>query len=113
MKTTKKYPAIISLLLLLSFSVTIIPIDLFHHHNASRAICSDIRSKGICTHKYHISAKPAACWVCAIHYDKTFDKSSCTAVLISRKTVSGFSACKVNPYFTRSELSSLRGPPTV
>lgn len=75
MKNIRKYTLTgISVLLLLCFSVTVLPADFFHQHsNAGKlnSVCKNAQGEQ-CNHKSHIGNPTNFCWVCAIHFDKSF-----------------------------------------
>ena len=66
----KSFGTGISMLLLLLFSITVLPLDFLHTHSSTEQICSD--KKIPCSHTVHITQKAPYCWICAIHFDKTF-----------------------------------------
>lgn len=68
----KIFGTAISTVLLLIFSVTVVPLDLLHNHS-QQPVCSTNSPEGsTCKHKLHISKKSALCLLCGIHHDKTF-----------------------------------------
>ena len=102
----------ISALLLLCFSVTILPLDLYHDHASEvSSKCQDAKSGKQCEHKYHVSQKTKPCWLCAIHYDKTFISQTETDSSTISPTLASFYENEVTSYFTKLIFSCLRGPP--
>lgn len=106
----KSWGAAIALLLLLSFSVTILPLDFLHNHKTEK-LCSEARKTGTCHHKLHLSEKSAYCWICAIHFDKTFTKASFTDHLAALPIFSVLSENRFTSFFVTLIFTSLRGPP--
>lgn len=114
MKSLQKQITIsISALLLLCFSVTVLPLDLFHDHSfETRSGCQDLVTLKRCEHKYHISQKAKTCWLCAIHYDKNFIRESEIGNASLIPAFALFYQNEVKAYFIKLIFSSLRGPPT-
>ncbi|MGB4775637.1 MAG: hypothetical protein WBP45_10715 [Daejeonella sp.] len=108
----KSFGLALSVLLLLSFSVTILPFDLFHNHNPVAKVCQDKKANTACTHQVHIATKADYCWVCAIHFDKEFTKTSFTERLAELPPIAVLLENKVTGYFIEQLFSSLRAPPT-
>ncbi len=103
--------AFISLLLLLAFSLTIVPLDLFHDHHTRPTLCKTADKTGSCQHKLHLAEKPAKCWICGIHYDKVFTKPLVPEKSIANSTTTRYLEKGAESYYTRLIFSSLRGPP--
>ena len=104
-----------ALFLLLCFSATLLPADLFHPHhaNAQTGICKNTGGQQ-CQHKSHLLNKQSFCWVCAVHFDKNF--------LAEPVSLSGFTNPTPSLKFIHHSLRfyqaaiaqrSLRGPPAV
>ncbi len=102
---------LLSVLLLISFSVTLIPLDFLHNHKSVTTTCVKDGTKSACNHKLHVTKKADFCWACAVHYDKTFTITSYfeklrvspgLSLVINNKTVS---------YFIERLFIGLRGPP--
>lgn len=110
----KYYGACIATVLLLGFSVTFLPLHLFHHHPAERftETCLDKGAKGACSHKLHLSQKTPYCSVCAIHVDKVFvspEQQKATSVL---PVLNEFAEYKIVTALSDILFYSLRGPPS-
>lgn len=114
MKRLKRHIGVsLSVILLLSFSVTLIPIDFLHsHNNYTQAPCKDDKANSTCTHKLHITKKADFCWACAVHFDKTFTKSSFVEKLKISPVLSLFVNNDAVGYFVERLFTGLRGPPT-
>ncbi len=113
MKGIKKSVGIaLSLVLLLSFSVTLVPLDFFHNHQAPRTVCENTKTHAPCNHKVHLSQKADFCWVCAIHFDKTFTKTSLLEKIKSSPALSLFTDNDFTGYFIEQLFATLRGPPS-
>lgn len=112
MKDIKKSLGIaFSVVLLLSFSVTLIPLDIFHSHQYSTASCKSDKAHSTCTHKLKITKKADFCWACAIHFDKSFTKTSLLDKIRLSPAITAFAESKISGYFIEQIFSSLRGPP--
>lgn len=100
----------ISMLLLLLFSVTVLPLDFLHSHSVSEQRCSDKEIP--CSHTVHITQKAPYCWICAIHFDKTFttaDKDSNESFLPAVRLLFDNA---VTGYVAEILYTALRGPPS-
>lgn len=102
----------LSVVLLLSFSVTLVPLDFFHNHQETRQVsCTKDKTHSTCTHKLHIAKKADFCWACAVHFDKTFTKVSFLEKLKSSPGLSLFINNETVGYFLERLFTGLRGPP--
>lgn len=114
MKGIKKNIGIgISMFLLLCFSITVLPLDIFHTHGFIPNNCEKKESASFqtCKHQYHVSTKKSYCWVCAVHFDKAFTKAETSDELTLTPTIFLFSENNVAGYFIEQIFSTLRGPP--
>ena len=104
----------LSVVLLLSFSVTLIPLDFLHNHQTSQTQVSCLKNKAhtSCTHKLHITKKADFCWACAVHFDKSFTKISFVEKLELSPGISLFVNNETAGYFIERLFTGLRGPPT-
>ncbi|HXI00141.1 MAG TPA: hypothetical protein VNI52_07710 [Sphingobacteriaceae bacterium] len=109
-KIKRSFGAGISMLLILLFSVTVLPLDFLHNHSSTNQICTD--KKDSCNHKIHITQKASYCWVCAIHFDKTFTSSNKSETPALLPTVKLLFDNVVTGYVAEILYSALRGPPT-
>jgi len=115
MKRIKKsFGLALSVVLLLSFSVTLIPLDFLHNHQTAQTQSSCVKDKthSTCTHKLHITKKADFCWACAVHFDKTFTKVSFIEKLKLSPGISLFINNETAGYFIERLFTGLRGPPT-
>ncbi len=115
MKRIKKsLGVVLSVVLLLSFSVTLIPLDFLHNHQTTQtqASCSKDKANSACSHKLHITKKADFCWACAVHFDKTFTKISFVEKLKLSPGLSLFINNDTVGYVIELFFTSLRGPPT-
>lgn len=101
---------LISLLLLICFSVTILPLDFFHNHKQAQ-VCNEADRTGTCHHKLHLSQQTSYCWICAIHIDKTFDHSTLTFIHLHLEKPVALPVFKAESYYVKLIFTSLRGPP--
>ncbi len=103
----------LSVVLLLSFSMTLIPLDFLHNHQrASQISCTKDKAHSTCTHKLHITKKADFCWACAVHFDKTFAKVSFLEKLKLSPGISLFINNETAGYFLERLFTGLRGPPS-
>lgn len=115
MKRVKKSLGLaLSVVLLLSFAVTLIPLDFLHNHQTSQTqvLCLKDKANTSCTHKLHITKKADFCWACAVHFDKTFTKVSFIEKLKLSPGLSLFINNDTAGYFIERLFTGLRGPPT-
>ncbi|MXV49729.1 hypothetical protein GS399_02010 [Pedobacter sp. HMF7647] len=110
LRLKKSFGTGISALLLLIFSVTILPLDFLHNHKQEQ-LCREARATGTCHHKLHVSDRGSFCWVCAIHVDKTFNKADTKYSIENIPVVSFFKELKITAPIVELLLSTLRGPP--
>ncbi|MEO8795517.1 MAG: hypothetical protein ABI390_08615 [Daejeonella sp.] len=101
----------ISILLLLIFSVTVLPLDALHNHAEVKVHCAGSTDVQKC-HKNHISTKSAFCWVCAIHFDKTYTGKPSLEKLADLPAISLFAENHITGFFVEQIFSALRGPPS-
>lgn len=102
----------LSVLLLLSFSMVFLPLDFLHNHGPVPLISSTEKLNSSSTEKVNIHNKADYCWVCAVHIDKTFTKSSFYDKIRLSPMMSVFLNNKVTAFAVEQILSSLRGPPS-
>ncbi|MES3018854.1 MAG: hypothetical protein V4721_13790 [Bacteroidota bacterium] len=113
-KIRKSLGVVLSAVLLLSFSVTLIPLDFLHNHQTSQSQVSCVKDKthASCNHKLHVTKKADFCWACAVHFDKTFTKVSFIEKLKLSPGLSLFINNDTAGYFIERLFTGLRGPPT-
>ncbi|MFA6946815.1 MAG: hypothetical protein WC220_13045 [Pedobacter sp.] len=101
----------ISVLLLLSFSAVLLPLDFFHNHAPIPSSTNTEQLSSSSTKKVNVQNKPDYCWVCAVHIDKTFTKTSFYEKIRLLPVMSVFLNNEVTSYVVEQLLSTLRGPP--
>jgi hypothetical protein len=104
----------LSVILLLAFSLSVIPIDFFHGHrpvSGKQNSCSKTAGQ-TCQHKNHLALKNSYCWACAVHFEKSFVTASATPVLIEHIGLSFRVQHNTRLFKITSVHYSLRGPPT-
>ena len=101
-----------SVLLLLSFSTILLPLDFFHNHSPIPVSKGSEQLNSSSTQKVNIQNKADYCWVCAVHIDKTFTKTSFYEKIRLSPMMSVFLNNEVTSYFVEQLLSTLRGPPS-
>jgi hypothetical protein len=111
MKTLRN--RILSAILLLSFSLSVIPVDFFHGHRTNsdqQNSCSKTAGE-TCQHKNHLALKNSFCWACSVHFEKSFVTASATPILVERVGLSFTTQHAARLYKTTSIHYTLRGPP--
>ncbi|HYK77057.1 MAG TPA: hypothetical protein VEV16_08765 [Daejeonella sp.] len=114
MKGIKKNISIgISTFLLLCFSITVLPLDIFHTHGFIPNNCEKKKSgpSESCQHQFHVSSKKSYCWVCAVHFDKAFTSVETSEETTFTPTIFLFLENGFAEYFIDQIFSTLRGPP--
>ena len=101
-----------SVILLLSFSTVLLPLDFFHNHAPIPASTGSEQLNSSSNEKVNVQNKADYCWVCAVHFDKTFTKTSFYEKIRLSPMMSVFLNNEVTSYFVEQLLSTLRGPPT-
>ena len=113
MKAFKKtFGLSFSVILLLSFSTVLLPLDFFHNHAPIPVSKASEQLNSSSSEKINVQNKTDYCWVCAVHIDKTFTKTSFYEKIRLSPMMSVFLNNEVTSYFVEQLLSTLRGPPT-
>jgi len=102
----------LSVFLLLAFSVVFLPLDVFHNHAPIPQSSGTEKLHSSTSHQLNVQNKSDYCWVCAVHIDKTFTKSSFVEKIRLSPVMSVFLNNEVTGYVVELLLSSLRGPPS-
>ena len=111
MKTIKKTLGTgISVLLLLLFSATVLPLDSFHSHSTVEQSCAE--EKDSCEHTVHIAKEASYCWICAIHYEKVFTSADAGETTLNLPVVNLLCNNAVTGYVAQILYTALRGPPS-
>ena len=103
----------LSVILLLAFSLSVIPIDFFHGHrtvSGQQNSCSKTAGQ-TCQHKNHLDLKNSFCWACSVHFEKSFVTASATPILVEPVGLSFIVQHTTRLFKTTSIHYSLRGPP--
>ena len=100
------------MLLLLCFSAVFLPLDFLHNHGPLSPGTSSETVNSNSKEKLSNKTKADYCWVCAVHFDKTFTKASIYENIRLSPIMSVFLNNKVTSYVVEQLLSTLRGPPT-
>ncbi|MFA5243756.1 MAG: hypothetical protein WC380_00510 [Pedobacter sp.] len=108
----KTYGFSFAVILLLSFSTVLLPLDFFHNHGPVPSSSATEQLNSTSKEKVNVQNKTDYCWVCAVHIDKTFTKTSFNEKTRLSPMMSVFLNNEVTSYFAELLLSSLRGPPT-
>lgn len=113
MKAFKKtFGLSLAVILLLSFSTVLLPLDFFHNHAPIPVSSGTEQVNSSSTEKVNVQNKADYCWVCAVHIDKTFTKTSFYERIRLSPVMSVFLNNEVTSYFVEQLLSTLRGPPS-
>lgn len=102
----------LSVLLLLSFSVVLLPLDFLHNHGKITATSGTEKVNSSSSHKLNIQNKPDYCWVCAVHFDKSFTQPTFFEKVRLSPVVSVLLNNETTGYFIEQLFSTLRGPPS-
>jgi hypothetical protein len=103
----------LSVILLLCFSLQVIPVDFFHGHRTisdQQNSCSKTVGQN-CQHKNHLALKNSFCWACSVHFEKSFLTASVSAVLEEHVGISINIKHTTRLFKTTSIHYGLRGPP--
>src|SRR5690606_34295747 len=71
-RNKRPYLKIFSALLLLSFSMVFFPLDVFHNHQTVVKYPQQKNEFSTGAHDFNLKANSDYCWVCSVHFDKTF-----------------------------------------
>ena len=107
----RKFGVAFSVILLLSFSTVLFPLDFFHNHAPIPVSKGSEQLNSSSSEKVNVQNKADYCWVCAVHIDKTFTKTSFYEKIRVSPLMSVFLNNEVSSYFVEQLLSTLRGPP--
>jgi hypothetical protein len=100
-----------SVILLLSFSTVLFPLDFFHNHSPIPVSSGSEQLNSSSTEKVNVQNKTDYCWVCAVHIDKSFTKASLYEKFRLSPMICLFLNNEVTTYFAEQLLPGLRGPP--
>ncbi|HRO46105.1 hypothetical protein [Agriterribacter sp.] len=111
LKLVRSYRFCAALLLLISFSATQFPFELFHNHGNTVVCSAYSQGTDICQHKSHLATKKDHCLACSIHVEKVFlfnsplpEYSSGSSFLFRHIAFAGI-------HSNTPEHTALRGPP--
>jgi hypothetical protein len=117
MKNIRKYTfSGITLFLLLSFTASIMPVDIFHEHRAkSESIGFCKTDKGqTCQHKSHLGKRANFCWICSFHVEKTFIAAGKISFsTLQPPLLKSYSIESLKLYQSAVVHHRLRGPPSL
>ena len=111
-KIRKSLSFYLSVLLLMGLSAVFLPLDVFHNHAPIPPSSGVEKLNSSSSHDLNAQNKTDYCWVCAIHFDKTFTKTSFIEKIRLSPVMSVFLNNEVTGYVVELLLSSLRGPPS-
>ncbi|HQT22088.1 MAG: hypothetical protein B7X86_05490 [Sphingobacteriales bacterium 17-39-43] len=111
-KIRKTLSFYLSVFLLMAFSAVFLPLDVFHNHSPIPQSSGTEKLNSSTSHELNVQNKADYCWVCAVHIDKTFTKTSFYEKIRLSPMMSVFLNNEVTSYFVEQLLSTLRGPPT-
>ena len=110
-KFKKSYGKLTAFVMLLLFSAALVPLDFYHNHSEEVPVCREKLDNGSCRHKVHLSQKSKSCWVCAVHYDKSYYQSFTSDKGLSLPLTGFFTEKKVSGFYVQLIFTALRGPP--
>ncbi|HEY1024595.1 MAG TPA: hypothetical protein VGE26_05475 [Sphingobacteriaceae bacterium] len=111
-KIRKNFGIGVTSLLLLIFSVTILPLDFFHSH-ASAPVCLSLDTESSCQHQLHVTSKGNNfCWVCSVHYDKAFTDNTQEEITWMPPVPEIATNNEFGVFVIELIFSPLRGPPS-
>lgn len=108
----KSFGFYLSVLLLMGFSTVFLPLDVFHNHAPIPSSSGTEKLNSSSSHELNVQNKADYCWVCAVHFDKTFTKTSFLEKIRLSPVMSVFLNNEVTGYVVELLLSGLRGPPS-
>lgn len=112
MKKFKRfYGKLTAFVMLLLFSAALIPLDFYHNHSEEILVCREKADNGSCRHKLHLSQESKSCWVCAVHYDKSYYQSFISYKELPLPLTSFIAEKKVSGFYVQLIFTALRGPP--
>ena len=111
-KIRKQMGYYLSVLLLVGFSAVFLPLDIFHNHAPIPSVSSAEKINSSTKQDLNVQNNTDYCWVCAVHFDKTFTKSSFIEKIRLSPIISIFLKNEVTGYVVELLLVSLRGPPS-
>lgn len=100
-----------SALLLVSFSMILFPLDFFHNHSVGSLHISKAAKESTSTKQLKADGADY-CWVCSVHFDKSFTNSTFVDKVEVSVPVSAFAESDFLGYFIEQLFSTLRGPPS-
>lgn len=114
MKAFKRtFGFIFSVVLLLSFSALILPLDFLHNHDLIPVSIESGETQSSNSQKVNVQNKADYCWVCAVHIDKNYTKTSFFENIRQTTLSSVLLNSEPSSNFFELVLSFLRGPPAV
>jgi hypothetical protein len=111
-KSRKSYSIYLSVLLLIALSIVFLPLDFFHNHETFSANTTTKQLNSSSKEDLNAKNNGDYCWVCAVHFDKTFSKENFIEKVRLSPAMSVFLNNEVTGYVVELLLSSLRGPPS-
>lgn len=108
-KTRSHITQILTLFLIWTFAITVIPWAALHHHQEEQEYCA--KEGKICMHKTHVGNEQHNCLICAAHFIKDYHNTAVSfRVSLSGKIITR-NYTPVESSYTALIRSSLRGPP--
>ncbi len=113
-KSKKTYSIYLSVFLLIGLFAVIFPLDFFHNHESFSTYSETTSKQFNSSSKEDLNSKNTAdyCWVCAVHFDKTFTKANFIEKLRLSPAMTLFLNNEVTSHIAELLLSTLRGPPS-
>ncbi|WP_432709574.1 hypothetical protein [Pedobacter sp.] len=109
MNTKRKYlNRLLSVLLLLVFSIALTPWSALHHHPR---VVEHHEVENSCTHELHLSNHVDTCLICKAHFVKDFVNVTATLQVFITTTTRIIVSPSLRSSYTALVHTSLRGPP--
>lgn len=96
----------------MGFSAVFLPLDVFHNHAPTSSSSGTEKLNSSSSHELNVQNKADYCWVCAVHFDKTFTKTSIPEKIRLSPVMSVFLNNEVTGHVVELLFSGLRGPPS-
>jgi hypothetical protein len=100
---------ILTLFLIWTFAITVIPWAALHHHQEEQEYCA--KEGKICMHKTHVGNEQHNCLICSAHFIKDYHTAAVSFQVRLQSKLIARNYTPVKTFYTALIRSSLRGPP--